>query len=80
MNGLTANGLAYSSTLGFVAVYCKSKVVMGIYAGFVMLLIVALGASGLLLLAYGGVIPNDCTSSFTRIFIYIMIYMDEIVK
>ena len=32
---------------------------MAVYAGLVMILIIALGSSGVLLLAYGGVIPND---------------------
>lgn len=50
--------------LGFIAISCKSKILMAFYTGFVMILIIALGASSILLLAYGGVIPNDTISRF----------------
>lgn len=51
--------LWFIALLGFVAVYCRSRACLCIYSSIVILLIVGLGISGVLLLAYGGIIPND---------------------
>lgn len=51
------------SSIGFISVWCNSKPLLAVYIVIVFVLIGALGSTAVLLLAYGGVIPNDAISN-----------------